>query len=106
MVLIDEFQTRHRAIKQSIGETYRIGNRLLDYLEKQIIIDYHLRGEQEKLVLQFPHLKEKAQKFLGFEMYFELSVQPDGIPMSVNDPFFKKLILKQQEIKKTVESEF
>lgn len=57
MVLMDEFSTRHRAIKLSINETYRIGNKLLDYLEKQIIIDHHLRGEQEKLVEQFPHLK-------------------------------------------------
>lgn len=50
MILLDEFETRHRAIKASINETYRIGNRLLDYLEKQIIIDHHLRGEQEKLL--------------------------------------------------------
>lgn len=45
MQVLDEFKTRHATITQSIEETYRIGNRLLDFLEKQIIIDYHLRGE-------------------------------------------------------------
>lgn len=34
IALMDEFATRHRAIKMSINETYRIGNKLLDYLEK------------------------------------------------------------------------
>ena len=34
MQVLDEFKTRHATITQSIGETYRIGNRLLDFLEK------------------------------------------------------------------------
>lgn len=34
MQVLDEFKTRHATITQSIEETYRIGNRLLDYLEK------------------------------------------------------------------------
>jgi hypothetical protein len=79
MQTLDEFKTRHATITQSIEETYRIGNRLLDYCEKQLIIDYHLKGEQEKLLTNFPHLADKAKKFLGFELFFELSVQPDGV---------------------------
>ena len=74
MQVLDEFKTRHATITQSIEETYRIGNRLLDFLEKQIIIDYHFRGEQENLLKEFPHLADKAKKFLGFELFFELSV--------------------------------
>ena len=46
---ISDFKTRHATITNSINETYKIGNQLLDYLEKQIIIDYHVRGEQELL---------------------------------------------------------
>ena len=44
-MLLEEFQTRHRTLSDKIEETYRIGNLMLDYLEKQIILDYHLRGE-------------------------------------------------------------
>ena len=32
--LIDEFKTRHATITNSINETYKIGNQLLDYLQK------------------------------------------------------------------------
>jgi hypothetical protein len=34
MQVLDEFKTRHATITLSIEETYRIGNRLLDYCEK------------------------------------------------------------------------
>ena len=106
MQLLDEFKTRHATITQSIEETYRIGNKLLDFLEKQMIIDYHLRGEQQKLIEQFPTLEAKAKKFLGYELFFELSVQPDGIPMSKNDPNYKFLIKKQEVIQKIIEQDY
>lgn len=102
MQVLDEFKTRHATITQSIEETYRIGNRLLDFLEKQIIIDYHLRGEQENLISEFPHLSDKAKKFLGFELFFELSVQPDGIPMSNSDPNYSELMKKQKIIQEAI----
>ena len=41
---MDEFTTRHKTITDRINETYRIGNQMMDYLEKQIILDYHFRG--------------------------------------------------------------
>lgn len=44
MQTLDEFQTRHATITESIEDTYRIGNKLMDFIEKQIIIDYHLKG--------------------------------------------------------------
>jgi len=43
--VLDEFKFRHAAMSSKIEETYRIGNKMMDYLEKQMIIDYHLRGE-------------------------------------------------------------
>jgi hypothetical protein len=42
---LDEFQTRHSTITDRIMSTYKVGNQLLDYLEKQIILDFHFRGE-------------------------------------------------------------
>jgi hypothetical protein len=60
MHTLDEFQTRHATINESIENTYRIGNKLLSYIEKQIIIDYHLMGKQDKLIKQYPELKKKA----------------------------------------------
>ena len=43
--VVDEFKTRYATITNSIENTYFIGNKLLDYIEKQIIIDYHLKGK-------------------------------------------------------------
>ena len=34
MQVLDEFKTRHTAVTMSIQETYKIGNKLLDYLQK------------------------------------------------------------------------
>ena len=42
---MDEFKTRHKTLSDEIEATYKIGNFMLDYLEKQMILDYHLRGE-------------------------------------------------------------
>eukprot|EP00349_Pseudokeronopsis_sp_Brazil_P010353 CAMPEP_0202980302 /NCGR_PEP_ID=MMETSP1396-20130829/86256_1 /ASSEMBLY_ACC=CAM_ASM_000872 /TAXON_ID= /ORGANISM="Pseudokeronopsis sp., Strain Brazil" /LENGTH=67 /DNA_ID=CAMNT_0049720199 /DNA_START=1250 /DNA_END=1453 /DNA_ORIENTATION=- len=56
-----------------IQYTYNIGNEMGNYLEKQMIIDFHLKGEQNVLEEEFPELVEKAKKFLGFELYFELT---------------------------------
>ena len=75
MHVVDEFKTRHSTITASINDTYRIGNKLLEYVEKQVIIDYHLRGEQAKMEKDHPKLIEKAKKFLGMQLYFDLSVQ-------------------------------
>lgn len=42
---LDEFQTRHSTITQRINETYKVGNKMVAYLERQVILDYHFRGE-------------------------------------------------------------
>lgn len=95
MALVDEFKTRHTTITDSIQETYRIGNKLLDYVQKQVIIDYHLQGQQAKMEETHPHLVKKAQNFLGMQVYFDLSVsQINGVPMSAADPHYTMLIKK------------
>jgi len=33
---------------------------MTDYLEKQIILDHHFRGEQDVFEQEYPHLKSKA----------------------------------------------
>jgi len=38
---------------------------LLDYVEKQVIIDYHLKGQQEKMEKEYPKLAKKAKKWFG-----------------------------------------
>lgn len=80
-MILDEFETRHKTLSDKIEHTYRVGNLMLDYLEKQIILDYHLRGEQHDLEKEHPELAEKAKKYLGFELYYELSSQAQGKPI-------------------------
>ena len=105
MAVLDEFKTRHATITADIEQTYRIGNRLLDFIEKQIIIDFHLKGEHEKMKNEFPHLEDKAKKFLGFETFFDLSVAPDGVPMSINDPYYDTLIKKSKDLHNQIQAE-
>lgn len=70
---LEQFQTRHKTISTRINETYRIGAQMSDYLEKQIILDYHFRGEQDLFETEYEHLKQKAEKLLGYNTYFDLS---------------------------------
>jgi hypothetical protein len=99
-MILDEFQTRHKTLSDKINETYRVGNLMLDYLEKQIIIDYHLRGEQDELEKDHPELAEKAKKYLGFEDYYELSSLEKGKPLPNDSEAFKMLMEKSEELNK------
>ncbi len=83
---MDEFTTRHSTITERINETYKTGNKLLEYLEKQIILDFHFRGEQDVFEAEYPHLKEKATKYLGHSLYYDLS------------PFCGKSLPKESEM--------
>lgn len=81
MEAFDEFTTRHKTITARINETYKIGNQMMDYLEKQIILDHHFRGEQDLFEQEYPQLMEKAQKLLGNDNYFDCSPLT-GSPLS------------------------
>jgi hypothetical protein len=74
MDVVNDFRTRHSTITDSINDAYRIGNQLLDYVEKQVIIDYHLKGQQGKMEEREPKLVPKAKKWMGMQMYFDLSI--------------------------------
>ena len=107
MRTVDEFKTRHTTITHSINDTYRIGNKLLDYVEKQVIIDFHLRGEQAKMEEKYPKLVKKAQKFLGMQAYFDLSVsQIKGMEMSSEDPYYSMLMKKQDAIQSMIAKDY
>jgi hypothetical protein len=73
-------------MSDKIEQTYRIGNCMLDYLEKQIILDYHLRGEQQDLEKDHPELAELSKKYLGYELYYELSSAAAAAPLNVESP--------------------
>ena len=73
---------------------------MLDFLEKQIILDYHLRGEQADLEKEHPELAEYAKKYIGYEMYYELSAQAGGKPLPVDSPAFRQIMVKAEELNK------
>lgn len=102
-MLLDEFKTRHTTLSNKIEETYNIGNEMSNYLEKQMILDYHMRGEQQILEEEHKDLAEKAKKYLGFELYYELS-KYNGHPMLADDPLFIKLMEKSNALNKDLES--
>jgi hypothetical protein len=95
-MLLEEFQTRHKTLSDKIEDTYRVGNLMLDYLEKQIILDYHLRGEQEELEKEHPELAEKAKKYLGFELYYDQP--PEKGKPDPNTSAYKSIMEKYAEL--------
>lgn len=88
---LDDFQTRHSTITDRINETYKAGNKIQDFLEKQVIVDFHFKGEQDTFEQEYPHLIEKAKKLIGFDLYFALSSQC-GSPLDANSDEYKRLI--------------
>jgi hypothetical protein len=50
-----------------------VSDKLRDYLEKQIILDFHFRGEQDVFEAEYSYLVDKAVSFIGPSFYFELS---------------------------------
>ena len=94
MHLVDEFKTRHSTINQSINETYNIGNKLLSYLEKQVIIDYLIQGKIKDLETRYPDLVKKAMRLVGFEMYYEIKVMETDEPLDTHHPWYIILMEK------------
>jgi len=73
-----------------------------DYLEKQIILDYHFRGEQDSFEQDYEHLKQKAEKLLGYNTYFDLSPLT-GTPLTKEDQ--PELYAELMRIQKKIASE-
>ena len=57
---MDDFETRHGTIKSEIDTSETIGLKLEDFLENQIILDFHFRGEQDFFEAEYEYLIEKA----------------------------------------------
>ena len=77
---LSEFQFRHSTITERIGTTYRISNALTEYLEKQLILDLHFRGQHDLFEKDHPHIVEKAKKMLGHTLYYDLSPMNRPVP--------------------------
>ncbi len=58
-----------------------------------MILDFHLRGEQAILEEDHPELAEKAKRYLGFELYYEMS-KFNKKPMTEDMQEFKILMTK------------
>ena len=76
-----------------------------DYLEKQIILDYHLRGEQHLLEEEHKELSEFAKKYLGLELYYELAAQAEGKPLPKDSQGFKTIMAKAEDLNRKFQSE-
>lgn len=70
---------------------------MMEYLEKQLILDYHLRGEQANLENEYPELAEKAKKYLGYELYYALTKE-DGKHINKDSKDYKMLMAMSDEL--------
>jgi len=63
-----------------------------------MVLDYHLRGEQAILEKEHSELAEKAKKYLGYELYYELSAKAQGKPLDPDSDEFKKIVSMSDEL--------
>ncbi len=72
---------------------------MMDYLEKQIILDHHFRGEQDQFEQEYERLKAKAVKLLGHDTYYACSPLT-GSPLTEeeNPEMYQKLMQIQTKI--------
>lgn len=70
-------------------------------MEKQIILDFHFRGEQDVFEAEYPHLKEKAQKLLGPVLYFDLNAMC-GQPLPKDSLLYRDLWKIHEKIDATI----
>ena len=63
---------------------------LNEYLEAQIIIDFHFRGEQDVFEAEYLYLREKAVDILTPQLYKKLSLKV-GDPLRKEMPEYDKL---------------
>ncbi len=82
---MDDFETRHGTIKDEIDTSETIGLKLEDFLQNQIILDFHFRGEQDVFEAEYEQLIDKAERLLGAELYTQLS-HCIGEPLHVKAP--------------------
>lgn len=101
---MDEFTTRHSTIADRIQKTYRLGNKMVDFLEKQVILDFHFRGEQDVLEKNHPALKDKAVKYLGPTFYYDLS-PTTGQSLPKDDPMYSKLMDMYKRLETAIEKD-
>jgi hypothetical protein len=100
---LEEFKLRHNALSEKIMNTYKIGNKILDFIEKQIIVDYHLRGEQQELFAENPKLEKVAKRLLGYEDFYAFASAPKGI--AKDDPKYQRLLEMAKNLNSKLEQE-
>lgn len=96
--VLDEFETRYTTMSDKIEHIYNKGNKMQDYLQKQIILDYHLRGDQSELEKEHPELAEMAKKYLGQQLYYELASSAGGEPLKTDSRVFKEIMQLSDEL--------
>ena len=50
-------------------------------------------------------MAEKAKKLLGYEYYYDVSVEQEGKPMDYSSPYYKSLIKKAEEINEKINTD-
>lgn len=78
-------------------------NYLHEYLVRRAILDYHFKGQQDVFEEKHPELKEKALKFLGPVLYYELS-STCGKPLSAESKLYTQLLLISQKLEQSVDA--
>lgn len=76
-----------------------------DYLSKRIILDYHLRCQQDLFEKEHPQLKEKAIKMFGTVLYYDLA-STCGKTLNEDSSEFKQLQAIKEKMEQSADKEF
>jgi LETM1 and EF-hand domain-containing protein 1 len=105
-VLLKKLRQRYDDLNREIETTYKLGNKMVEYVENTIIVDYHLECKQKELESEAPQLAEKAKEIFGNEFYYNFP--NDKEELKEGSKWVTKLKERKEELERqlsdTVES--
>ena len=94
---LTKLKSRYSELDTEVKTTYRISNKVLEYMEHKIIVDYLMEGKQKELEEEAPELADKAKEIFGNEFYYGLPTTKEKLLLE------PKWLLRLKEKKNEVE---
>jgi len=103
-ILLKTLRDRFNDFNIEIETTYRLGNKLIDFVSNSIIVSYHMDGKQKQLEEEAPELADRAKEILGNEFYY--SFPHDKEKLKSDSKYVIKLNERKNELERQLFDEF
>jgi hypothetical protein len=103
-LLLQKLKNRLQDLNKDIESSYRMGNKLIDYVGNSLILDYHMECRQKVLEKEAPELVNKAIETFGNEFYYSFPQSKEEL--TPDSKWVKKLTEKRDELEKQLFEQF